>query len=74
MRTRVVMTTFTQRSIKKWSGHGLTSLTGSYGPDYTAQVSNCLTLILQPILRIILFITKNIAHIVQLCDLHFVVV
>ena len=35
MHTKLVMTTFTQRSTKKWSGHGLTSLTGSYSPEYT---------------------------------------
>ena len=29
----LALTTFSQRSTKKWLGHGLTSLTGSYG-DY----------------------------------------
>ena len=40
MHTRLFMTTFTQRSMKKWSGHGLTSLTGSYGPVHTSETAD----------------------------------
>ena len=32
-KVHIVPTTFAKRSTRKWSGHGLTSLTGSYGPE-----------------------------------------